>query len=575
MGECRIPLRVLTSVLDLAIVNGTVVDGTGSEPLQADIGISDGRVVTIKPWGTLSQAARRIDASGMIVTPGFVDPHTHMDAQLWWDPSGVPSVLHGVTSIAIGSCGFGVAPCRPGTEDYVLRSLESVEEIPYEATRSGVPMKWGSWLEFFEGLGTLDLGVNVAGFVPHSALRAAILSDDSRSAPASPAERRLMVDALEEALDGGAVGLSSSKGSNHVDGNGRPVPSRAADAEEYEDLVGACAGRIWQINLRAKADASDRGIRAALDELDTYLAWSEAADATLTWTPLVAPPGDDRAWRALLSYTEGNASRLKAQTSAQAISAAIRFDGASQAALIDGWGEPFAGYGGLSPRQRRDVVADREFRAALKASPPDPARSTSPCYDRWRFLISPSCPECVGSTISSYAEQLGSHPVDAMCDLALADDLRTVIEAPLSNTDEDAVRALSTSDATIFGIGDAGAHVTSITNYTYPTHVLASMVRDKGWMSLPKAVWRLCAQPASVLHLRERGVIAEGKPADLCVIDLEHLGVGPAELVSDLPAGARRAHRAANGYRAVIVNGVITVEYDALTSARAGELIRV
>lgn len=562
-------------MLDLAIVNGTVVDGTGSEPVQADVGVSDGRVAMLRPRGALPQATRNVDASGMIVTPGFVDPHTHMDAQLWWDPSGAPSVLHGVTSIAIGSCGFGVAPCRPGTEEYVLRSLESVEEIPYEATRSGVPMKWGGWLEFFEGLGTLDLGVNVAGFVPHSALRAAILPDDSRSAPASPEERRLMVDALEQALDGGALGLSSSQGSNHVDGDGRPVPSRAADAEEYQDLVAACAGRLWQLNLRAKADASDAGIRAALGELETYLAWSEAANTTLTWTPLVAPPGDDRAWRALLAYTEGNASRLVAQTSAQPISAAIRFDGASQAALIDGWGKPFAGYGGFTPRQRRDVVADRAFRAALKASPSDPARSTAPCYERWRFLISPSCPECVGSTISSYADQLGCHPVDAMCDLALADDLQTVIEAPLSNTDQGAVRVLSTSDATIFGIGDAGAHVTSITNYTYPTYVLAFMVRDKRWMSLSKAVWRLCAQPASVLRLPDRGVIAEGNPADLCVIDLEHLDIGPAELVSDLPGGARRAHRAANGYRAVIVNGVVTVEDDALTLARAGELIRV
>ena len=562
-------------MLDLSVVNGTVVDGTGSDPVPADVGVSGGRIAVVGPRGSLPESAQTVDASGMVVTPGFVDPHTHMDAQLWWDASGVPSVLHGVTSIAIGSCGFGVAPCRPGTEEYVLRSLESVEEIPYEATRVGVPMKWGSWLEFFEGLGRLELGVNVAGFVPHSALRAAVLPEHSRSGPASAKQRGRMVDALAEALDGGALGLSSSKGSNHVDGNGSPVPSRAASPEEYQDLVGACAGRIWQINLRAKADASDAGMRAALEELETYVSWSQAADATLTWTPLVAPPGDDLAWRALLKYSEANASRLVAQTSAQAISAAIRFDGASQAALIDGWGKPFAGYGGLTMQQRRELVGDRAFREALKASPPNPARSTAPCYDRWRFVISPSCPDCVGSTISSYAEQLGSHPVDAMCDLALADGLRTVIEAPLSNVDEEAVRTLVTSDATMFGIGDAGAHVTSITNYTYPTHVLASMFRDKGWMSLPKAVWRLTAQPAAVLGFADRGTVSEGKRADLCVVDLEHLEIGAAELVSDLPAGARRAHRAAHGYRAVIVNGAVTVENDALTPARAGELIRV
>jgi len=178
-------------------------------------------------------------------------------------------------------------------------------------------------------------------------------------------------------------------------------------------------------------------------------------------------------------------------------------------------------------------------------------------------------------TLSDYAQSVGRHPVDAMVDLALADDLATVVDAPLSNTDEDAVRALVTAEYTIFGIGDAGAHVTSISNYSYPTHVMASLARDKQWLSIAAAVYRLSRQPAEAFGLRERGMVASGCHADLCVIDLENLAVGPAELVSDLPGGARRLHRSATGYDAVIVNGRVTVRHDQLTDGRAGELIRV
>jgi len=562
------------TLLDVAVVNGTVYDGSGGPPERRDVGVEDGRIVAVAPPGQLPDARRVLDAAGRIVTPGFVDPHTHMDAQLWWAPSGAPSVLHGVTSVVIGSCGFGVAPLRAGTEEYVLRSLESVEEIPYQATKEGLPMSWRTWGDYFTQLGELDLGVNVAGFVPHSALRTAVMADDRRRAPAGDDERRHMVAALEAALGAGAVGMSTSRGSNHTDAVGAPVPSRSATDDEIAALAGACAGRLWQINLHAKADSSDAGIAAARAELTTYLAWTRDGGTRLTWTPLVATPGDTKAWRALLELSEAHADDLVPQVCAQAISAAIRFDGASQAALIDGWAEPFAGFGSLDDPQRQALLADEQFRSALRASPQNCARSTGPCFDRWRVAISPGTPDAVGMTVSDYAAGVGAHPVDAMLDLALADELATVVEAPMSNVDDDAVRALVTAGTTIFGLGDAGAHVTSITNYSYPTHVLSSLTRDKKWLTLSEAVFRLTKQPADVFGLRERGRVAEGYRADLCVIDLDRLAVMPAELVADLPGGARRLHRTAVGYDAVVVNGTVTVERDQLTDGRAGELIR-
>jgi N-acyl-D-amino-acid deacylase len=562
-------------MLDLAIINGTMVDGTGREPERADIGVQDGRIVMVNPSGTLPAATHTVDAASRVVTPGFVDPHTHMDAQLWWDASGAPSILHGVTSVVIGSCGFGVAPLRPGTEEYVLRSLESVEEIPYTATKSGVPMSWKSWGQFFTQLGEQDLGVNVAGFVPHSALRIAALGDDARHREADANEVRTMRAALEEALGDGAVGFSTSRGSNHTDAFGEPMTSRSAGDEEMAALVAACAGRIWQINLRSKADPSPEGLRAALEELATYVAWSEAGGARLTWTPLVAPPGDTTAWRTLLEHADAAGKDVFPQVSAQAINGTIRFNGPSQAGIIDGWERPFAGYGSLSDQERRTRLAEPEFRNSLRDLPQNCGRSTGPCFDRWRVAISPSAPEVQGMTVSEYGTTVGGHAVDALLDLALSDDLATVIEAPMSNLDPDAVRSLATSPRTIFGIGDAGAHVNSITNFTYPTHVLASLVRDQGWFTLGQGVARLTSQPADAFGLTQRGRIREGNFADLCVVDLEHLGVGPASVLSDLPGGASRLHRAAHGYSQVIVNGVVTVENDRLLDSRAGMLLRV
>ena len=561
-------------MLDLAVVNGTLYDGSGGAPAAMDVGVKDGRVVAVVPPGALPEAARTVDATDRIVTPGFVDPHTHMDAQLWWEPSGAPSVLHGVTSVVMGSCGFGVAPIRPGTEEYVLRSLESVEEIPYDATRVGVPMTWASWPDFFEQVGRLPLGVNVAGFVPHSALRAAVMDADRRHEPADPAERQAMVAALHDALSAGAIGMSSSRGPNHTDAAGDPVPSRAATTDELAELVAVCQGRIWQINLRAKADSTDAGIAAALAELEDYLGWTRDGGCRLTWTPLVATPGDTRAWRRLLDYSTEHAAEMSPQVSAQAISAPIRFDGASQAALIDGWAIPFAGYGSLDDDARRTRLADPAFREALRASPENCARSTGPCFSRWRVASSPTTPDAVGLTLRELGDGAGRHPVDALLDLALADDLATVVDAPLSNVDDDAVRALVTSPTTVFGIGDAGAHVTSISNYSYPTHVLSVLARDRDWLSITDAVHRLTAQPAEVFGLVGRGTVAEGAPGDLCVIDLDRLSVGPAELVADLPGGARRLHRAATGYDAVVVNGALTVQHDQLTDERSGELLR-
>lgn len=558
---------------DLAITGGTVYDGLGNKPVMVELGITAGLIEAIAPAGTALNAAQTIDASGAIVTPGFIDPHTHMDAQLFWDPSGAPSVLHGVTSIVIGSCGFGIAPLAPGADEFVLRSLESVEEIPYSATQRAVPMNWSTWPEYFEQIGTLDLGINVSGFVPHSALRNG-LGFVGEGLDQSELDR--MTRTLQEALEIGAVGMSTSRGTNHTDANGDPMSSRLASDHELRSLIAAGPGRLWQINIAAKGDRSDSGIAQAIAELTTYMDWSRETGARVTWTPLVVGPGDDVAWRRLLEFSEANADVVIPQIAPQPISSAISFDGPSFASLIDGWATAFAGYGDLPIEAKKARLADSEFRDALRSSKEDASRITAPNYDRWRLAASVSAPEWCGKSLREIADHAGRAPTDVLIDLALADNLLTVVEAPLSNLDEDAaaVRTLVTSPNTLIGLGDAGAHVKSITNYTYPSYVLGELARRRGWLTIADAIRRMTSVPAAVVGLTGRGAIREKMAADLCVIDLERLTVEPAKLVGDLPGGARRLHAGARGYRAVIVNGHTVVRDDAVTSARGGELLR-
>jgi N-acyl-D-amino-acid deacylase len=541
--------------LDVAIRGGTLVDGTGAAGRRADIGVSNGVVSEIADRLEDATAAHEIDASGCIVTPGFVDPHTHLDAQLCWDPSASPSCLHGVTTVVMGLCGFGVAPCPPGGGEYLLRSLEVVEEIPFESTSLGVPFTWETWPEFMTHVRSLPLGVNVYGFVPHSALRYAVMGERARSDPATDDDRSTMVAELARALDAGALGFATSRGPNHNDAYGDPVPSRRADDAELQALVDACRGRPWQINVETKFSGDAAGLIA---EVDRYVGWTEAAGARLSWTPFFAEPGDE-VWQQVLEHNRKVNERVwvAPQVLPQPITTSLRFDRVSVAVLIIGWQEAMNGFFDRDHDEQIARVADDDFRRILRDAPEDCTAMLGPCYDEWVIASCPSRPQLQGQTLADAARGAERAPTDLLCDLVVADDLATELQTPIVNRDRAGTAQLAGESTTMIGLGDSGAHVMSVTNYTYPTDLLARLVRDEAQLPLETAVHRLTAHPARFLGIEGRGTVALGAPADVNVIDLDELAVGPLTVAHDLPGGAPRLFRGASGYRAVLVNGAV------------------
>ncbi|TML19759.1 MAG: hypothetical protein E6G39_01075 [Actinobacteria bacterium] len=556
---------------DLVVRNGTVVDGTGGPARRADVAVRDGAIAAITEPGDAGATDQTLDADGCWVMPGFIDPHTHLDAQLCWDGTVAPSNLHGVTSVVIGLCGFGVAPAPAGGAEYLLRSLERVEEIPYSCTVLGVPFEWSTWSEYFEFVRARPLAVNVAGFVPHSALRYFAMGDRARGGRATPADRAAMVAELEHALAVGALGFATSRGPNHVDGFGDPVPSRFADDDELQSLVAACAGRTWQVNVEAKFGRDAGALNA---EVARYAEWSRRAGARLTWSPFHAESGN-AVWPDVLAYNHDlNASGVTVapQISALPISVLLRFDEPSFVARLGGWGAVLGHFFDLSTDDRLALLAAPETRRALEAA--DPGAQFAPCFDEWILAASPSAPELVGVTIAEAAERRQRGPVDFLCDTVIADRLTTLVQMMVANRNRAGAQQLMVDPGTLLALGDAGAHVMSVTNYRYPTYVLRELVLDKQQLDLEHAVALMTSRPAHFYGIADRGELRVGAAADICVVDPAELAVGNVRVVHDLPGGAPRLYQGGSGYRAVFVAGERTIDHDTPTDARPGTVLR-
>jgi N-acyl-D-aspartate/D-glutamate deacylase len=550
--------------LDLVLRGGTVVDGTGAPARPADVGLRDGRIVAIGDVD--ATATREIDVTDKVVSPGFVDVHTHYDVQLLWDPYATPSPLHGVTTVIGGNCGVSIAPLAPG-DDYVLRMMAHVEGMPIDSVLAGPPWDWQGFGEY---LGRMEgrLGVNAGFLVGHSTVRRLVMGADAVGHTASAEQLDAMVDAVHEALAAGALGLSSALAEVEVDGDGRPAPSRAANTEEFLALAGACReheGTILEF-IPAMGEISDERMQLMTD-------MSLAAGRPMNWN-LLGSFSATEVYEQQLTATD-HARARGAEVVALTVPDVLRLRASNLLLTVKPWAEIAM----LPEAERRSAVVDPQRRAAV-------AEAIDAAREHLSALTTPELLEFVGGPhrgrmVSDVASARGIDFVDVLLDdvLAPGDPLDVVFPSlvPSMGVSEASWKARAEvwrDDRVLLGGSDAGAHLDLMCQANYPTAVLGQSVRERGVLRLEEAVRLLTDAPARLYGLRHRGRVAEGWHADLVVFDPARVGTEPALERHDLPAGGLRLYAESTGIELVLVGGAAIVEHGALTEALPGTVLR-
>ena len=572
---------------DLLIKNGTVVDGTRMPAYRGDIGIRNGRIVAM---GNLKEGAKRVvDATGMIVAPGFIDIHTHYDAALSggtkWDPYASLSGWHGVTTVAIGNCGFGFAPVKPEDRDRAMRRMERTESIPLSCMQHGMRWDWVTFPEFLDSLDRGGLGVNAASLVPYSPLRAYVLGNEAARDPkytVTEEQLQQMKSILREGLKAGGFGFSATWSMANRDYDGGYLPTHVAPREEFLEM----AKVMREFNRGAIEWTMGRALQKLGHEFLIELA--QTSGRPVNWNAIVYDPTHPDSWKKDLLWAEK--AYKQATVLPVNICLPIEFEFTLQSiGLFDNlpaWNEATIG----TLEERKAKLADPARRPKLRADM-DRSRSVLPTREgdgeagqismfRWNETFVDDTHleknrQFKGRTIADVAKELNKHPVDTLLDLAVEEDLKTEFNMQgLINNNEEAVAEIIKHPLTILGASDGGAHTKFLTTGRYPTHFLAHWVRDKQVMTLEEAHWRLSTMVGWAIGIRDRGWLREGMPADIVVYDLEKLRVKEMETVHDLPDGDWRRVQKAEGYHAVIVNGQITFEDNVCTNALPGKLLR-
>jgi N-acyl-D-aspartate/D-glutamate deacylase len=559
-------------MLDVLIRGGTLVDGSGNAPRRADLGIRGGAVAAI---GDVRERARRtVDAGDLVVAPGFVDIHTHYDAQVFWDPQLSPSPLHGVTTVVGGNCGFSVAPLTDESADYVMRMLATVEAMPLPSLREGVPWDWRSFGDYLQRLDG-RLAVNAGFLAGHSAIRRAVMAERSGE-PASREDLQRMRATLAACLGAGALGFSSSLAPSHSDGDGGPVPSRAADPEE---LLALCrvVGEFPGTTLEFIATVS-----TFTEEEKTLLAeMSLAADRPLNWNVLVPDPRNPAALETQLSASDVAAergARVVALTPPMLMRLRLNLESGFLFDLLPGWKQVLA----LPIDERMRALREPAVRRRLAEGAASDGAALIRFIADWPALRVVETFEAAnarwqGATVGDLCEATGAEPFDAFLDLALTEGLRTSFMPPAVGDDDEGWRLrarLWHDDRAVVGGSDAGAHLDMIDTFMYPTVLLSEGVRERGLIGLSQAVRQLTDVPARLYGLRGRGRLEEGARADLLLFDPERVAPGPVHTRRDLPAGAARLYAEAQGIERVFVNGVEIAREGRFTGERPGSILR-
>ena len=559
------------------IRGGTVVDGTGGPPRQADVLIADGRIAEIGGLAGEAPADTVIDATDMLVTPGFIDLHTHYDAQLFWDPTASPSVQHGVTTVFGGNCGFTLAPVAADQQDYLTRMLARVEGMPLDALRAGLDWKWasfGDWLDRFDG----GIAVNAGFLVGHSALRLAAMGEDAVGGQATPKQVDRMVALLHEALVDGALGFSTSQSQTHNDGSGQPVPSRSASREE---LVALAAGVRDHPGTTLEAIIPGCLQGFSDDEIALLTDMSVAADRPLNWNLLGVSAANPAGHRGQLRASEVAAERggrVVALTLPHGVKIRLSFLTGFVLDGLPGWRDIMH----LPVPERLAALADPEVRRRLNDGAQSKEAGMLRGLANWERLIvvetfAPQNADATGRSVGEVAAARGGEPFDTLLDIVIADELRTGL-TPAAFGDDAADWRLRAevwrSPHAVIGGSDAGAHLDMMCGAIYTTSLLGHGVREHQVVTLEEAVRLLTDVPARLYGLAERGRITPGWHADLVLFDPATVDHGPERTRYDLPAGAPRLVADAYGISSVLVGGVEVCRDGVATGALPGTVLR-
>jgi N-acyl-D-aspartate/D-glutamate deacylase len=560
-------------VLDLLIRGGTVVDGSGEPARTGDVGVRDGRVVAI---GEVDEAAKTvIEADGLMVAPGFVDLHTHYDAQLFWDPSASPSPLHGVTTVFGGNCGFSLAPCGTEHTEYLQRMMARVEGMPLAALRAGLDWTWtsfGEWLGMLEG----KVAVNAGFLVGHSALRRVAMGEAAVGSAASPEQVNAMVAGLHRALEEGALGFSTSQVHTHNDGDGQPVPSRAARRSEIEALAAAVRGHPGT-TVEMILPGCLNGF--TVEEVDLMTTVSLLADRPVNWNVLgVSSLNPDATEHQLAASTAASArgATVVALTLPHTMRLRLSFEHGAILDGLPGWREVFS----LPLAERSEKLSDPEVRQRLDAGAQSEEAGILRHLTVWsRLVIDETFTEATapyqGRSVGDVAAERGQTPFDALLDVVVADGLRTGLRPPIPESEEDWVARARTwlDPRAVVGGSDAGAHLDTMCGAIYSTSLLGDGVAKRQLISWEEGIRQLSDVPARLYGLRERGRLVEGWWADIVVFDPETIGHLPERTRDDLPGGASRLYAEATGVEHVLVNGTEIVRHGQFTEARPGRVL--
>ncbi len=565
--------------LDLIVKGGTIVDGSGGGRYKADVGMKDGRIVEI---GRIrAQAQRVVNADGLIVAPGFIDGHTHMDAQVNWDRNGTCSCWHGVTTVIMGNCGFALAPCPPDQREWFARCLSAVEDIPLESMMTGIDWNWETFPEYLATVQKLPKGLNYGAYIGHSALRMYTMGERALSEAATDDDIARMVASVKEAIKAGAMGFSSSRAGTHVTPDDTPVASRIAEWSEIDALVGAMAdlnAGIFQVGPEVSSGPAQRVFLERLKRVAL-----ESGRPTMFGTISTKQGERPNSHRYQLDYIDecvAAGARMFGQTTTKSINAIFSLKSYLPFDFLPNWKALRA----LPLDEQKRRMADPAVRRALVADEAGMkpkglefqgggAATTDPRKPDYGNLFAMRDVAWDDPTVASLAAQKGQHPVEVMIDLMLANENQVFIQ-PLVNESPDDILDMMRHPWTLTTFSDSGAHVCQEMGSSLQTHMLSYWVRAKKAFTLEEAVRKLTFDNANAWELNDRGLVRTGFAADLVLFDEATVRPSMPTVESDLPGGARRLVQKAEGIAATIVNGQVAFENGVPTGVASGVLLK-